>query len=875
MHPKSPLAPARPKTSPLHRLLVALLATLVALPVLAAPAAAAELNFDEALAQLSAEEFSQREAGEAFLRALSLDDAPRLEPLLAAADPEVAFRARRALLWVRLRLNDSFPAELAAKIAALPEMSRRETRSTIAELLGLNPPALITLAGLHTELLTNAHRYNRFNPETLKNLSNAVTVAASSKSETLQISQVRPQLYSDQTLALLADGFAKRHAGDLAHVVPVYSSWVAKRPAILPLLAGSAIPLEIARIQAQNPEPNKQIGALLTLAASYPAPSEQRKAVLARMTQTLRANPTFPIESLDREQGYTLFAALEENWDPQMDVSAYLKFRARFPEPRANSETSTLEVVYLLEKDGPNAALALALNQPKDHAAVWLGTWMQAHPEKIPNPLVIPELKKGQNRHSHTGPFLNALVPLRELREIESNPKALAAIEAILRDEQWLELALKANVGRIVYFEWIRKGTLDANIPKHLTGSTDRLRALGRLMISKPESMAMINPAHQTPLDLQRILLGMLEQPLTPAVAEVFFTHADEWVKLYPDMWKTDGFRFELPRIESMAANRTEALHKLLSLATKYPNQRADAEAGISPNPAIGVLLRSIKRYPEEALNFPTAKLTAEEGYLFFSVFATTPEAKKNFAQRYRAFRKRFSEPPPEPESLPLEAFIYLDAKQPNKAFALSLLQTYVTAAEWTGEWLNENPEALEKPLNLPNQRNRDNAHQKCRALLEALAPYRTLAECQAHPKQMAALKVLLDAPEWLDAAVRGEAIHLVFLHILLTGELDEMLAKRLAGQPEAATALGALFAQHPEALRSIKPENQSVATLQPFVLGLSQANPNPQLRADIDQILQNWAKAIPGVLDKPVPAPKPRQDGGQGFQLQLQMEIH
>jgi alkanesulfonate monooxygenase SsuD/methylene tetrahydromethanopterin reductase-like flavin-dependent oxidoreductase (luciferase family) len=831
--------------------------------------AVSALTFEEAVANMTNEDFSLREAGEDFLRALSLDDIPRLEALMLSPDPELAFRSRRALLFVRLRLDGPFPPDLAKKIALLPETNRRDTRATIDQLLGLQPLPILTLAGLHSEILANPHRYSRVGGESLKALGDALTTTASSKGEPLQIAEVRTLLYRNETLALLADGFARRQGANLEPIVGIYSSWVAKRPALLPMLTGAGIPLELVRIQAETQGANKQIPQMLTLARSFPSPSDQRKTILARMTQLLRANPSFPIDSLDRDQGYTLFAALEENWDPQMDVSSYHKFRQRFPDAHPNPESSTLEAIYLMEKEGVNTSLALALNQPNDRAAVWLGTYLQAHPEKIPNPLVIPPFKKDQRRHAHTSPFLNAMVP-RDLNEMQSNPKAMAAFEAILRNDQWIDTALQANAGRLLYFQWIREGTLDAAIPKHLTGSTDRLRALGRLLVTKPDSMALINPAHQSPLDLQRILLGMLEQPLPTAVAEVLFTHADEWVKLYPDMWKNDAFRFEIPRIESIAANRTEALHQLLSLATKYPNAKPDPGHGASQNPALGMLLRSIKRYPEEALTFPTAKLAAEEAYLFFSVFGSTPEAKKNFAERYRAFRKRFTEQPPELESLPLEALIYLDAKQPNKAFALSMLQDSTVAAEWVGEWLNENPEALEKTLTLPNLGNRPRPH--CDALLGALAPYRTLAECQAHPKQMAALKLLIDTPEWLDASLRGESARLVCLHILHTGDLDQMLARRLSGQPQAAVQLGGLLAENPQLLGSIKPENQTAASLQPLVLGLSQANATPQQRSEIDKAIQEWAKTIPEVLEKPAPIQKLQPERNPRFQMQLQI---
>lgn len=853
------------KTGNRRPLILALLLAVAASP------AASGLSIEEAVANMANEDFAVREAGEEFLRGLALDDAPKVEALSQSADPEVAFRARRALLYVRLRLNDSFPADLAKKIARLPETSRHEARATVEQVLGLQPPSLLTLVGLHSEMLANAHRYSRVGGESLNALGDAISNAASSKTEPLQIAEIRPQIYRDETLALLANGFAKRHANNLESIVAVYSSWIAKRPGMLPLLAGAAIPLELARIQAAAAGTDAQIPQMLSLARSFPNPSDQRKVILARATQLLRSSPKFPIESLDREQGYTLFAALEDSWDPQMDLTAYRNFRQRFPEPHPNPESSTLEAIHLLEKDGPNASLALALNQPKDHAAVWLGTWLQANPEKIPNPLVIPPFKKDQRRHAHLSAFLNAMVPLRDLREMESNPKAMAAFEALLRDEQWIESALQANVGRILYFQWIRQGTLDAAIPKHLTGSTDRLRALGRLLVTKPESMAMINPAHQKPLDLQRILLGMLEQPLERPVAEVVFTHADEWVKLYPDMWREESFRFEIPRVESMAATRTEALHKLLSMAAKYPDVDADPDAGIRDNPARNTVLRSIKRYLEEASNFPTAKLTAEEGYLFFSIFGTNADAKKIFGERYMAFRKRFPEALPQTEALPLEALVLIEANQPNKAFSLSLLQESTAAAVWLGEWLNENPELLGKPLTLPNLGNRPRPH--CDVFLQALAPYRTLAECQAHPKQMAALKRLIDTPEWLAAALRGEASsRLVCLHALLTGELDAMLATRLIGQPQAAVQLSGLLAEHPDLLATINPANQTGASLQPLVQGLAQANATPEQRAEINKVIEGWAKIIPGVLDKPAPVQKPRGDRAEGFQMQLQI---
>lgn len=845
-----------------RKLLGFLRLALLAVVAAAAVPAARAMTFEEAVTNLSSEDFALRDAGESFLRTLAPDDAPRIDALIQSADPEVAFRARRALFCLRLRLNDSFPADLARNLIDLPEMGRRETRATLAELLSLQPLPLITLAGLHSELLTHAHRYAPLNGDSLKSLAETITLAAASKSQTLHISQIRAADYHDQTLALLVDGFAGQGL-EPAPVLAAYSSWVALRPSIIPLLARSTLNLEFARIEAANAAPNKQIGALLSLAASFPTPGPQRKAILTRMTELLRANPQFPVESLDRDQGYTFFASLEGNWDPLMDVSAYLKFRERFPQPHPNPQTSTLEAIYLLYKEGTNAALALALSQPNDHAAVWLGSHLNANPDKIPSPLVLPPVKKDDNRHPHLSGFLDALVGLRDLNEMESNPKAMAAVETLLRDPEWIDIALKANVGRLVFLQWIRAGTLDEAIPKRLSGNSDHLRALGRLLVTKPESMAMINPANQSPLDLKRILLGMLEQPLPRPVAEVLYTHADEWLKLHPDMWKTESARFDIPRIESMAADRTEALHKLLSLALKtkgnpdYPRLR---------NPALDVLLRSINRYAEEAHDFPTAKLTAEEGILFFEIFGNISEGQYHFGERYLAFRKRFPEPLAEPESMSLEALVLLEDRQLNKAFSLSLLQESTAAAEWVGEWLNEHPEALEKPLPLPA--NSPRLHFE--TLLDNLAPYKTLAECHAHPKQMAALKVLIDTPEWLNAALRGQSRHLVCLHILLTGQLDSMLATRLAGQPEAVVTLGTMLAEHPELLASIKPENQSATSLQPLVLGLNQAQATPEQRAKITKTTAEWAKIIPRVLDPPTPAKKPRTNE---FQMHLEIE--
>jgi hypothetical protein len=579
-------------------------------------------------------------------------------------------------------------------------------------------------------------------------------VTAASKSETLEISQIRAQNYSDQTLALLADGFARRQGNELGPIIAAYSSWVTKRPAILPLLAGAAIPLELARIQVENAAPNPQITTMITLAAAFPDPCDQRKAILARVSQTLRANPQFPIESLDREQGYNLFAALEDNWDPQMDVGDYRKFRERFPEPRPKPDASTLEAIYLLDKQGANAALVLSLSQPNDHAAVWLGTHLLANPDKIPNTLVLPALQKNPNGQTrprtqfslHLCAFLNALVPPSSLPEMESNPKAMAAFVAILRDDQWLA---------------------------------------------------------------------------------------------------------------SLSPNTNDILQKLIILATKYANPK------LRESPAFAAALRAVNRYRDDALSFSTSLLSAEEGYLFFKTFCTTAKAKKSYGGRYRTFRQRFTEEPPEVESLPLEALIFLDAAQPNKAFALSLLQESTAAAEWTGEWLNEHPEAMEKAFPLPNGENWPRG--QCGALLKSLAPYRTLAECQAHPKQMAALKVLIDTPEWLDAGLRGDSSRIVCLQILLAGDLDRMVSTRLSGQPGAVTELGSLLAEQPEMLRSIKPENQTAASLRPLVLGLSQANANPQQRAEINKVLEEWAKTIPAVLDKPAPVQKPRPEGN-GF---------
>jgi hypothetical protein len=613
---------------------------LAALLALGAMPAATALTFDEAASQLSSEDFAEREAGEMFLSTLGMDAEPRLEGLVKSQDPEVAFRARRALLCVRLALGATVPPEVLRKVTALREMTPREVRATVDEVLALKP-GLLTLAGLHTEVLNKAAGYARLNPESFELLSNTFKTSAAAPAEAVAIAQINPDLYRNETLGILAAGFAQRHAENLTPLLAAYSSWIAKRPELPPLLPEMAIPLEIARIQADSRHAaspataaKNQVVEMLAFANSFPNTSRQRKLVLAGMAEGLRASNQSPIDALDLEQGITLLAALQDNWTPQMDASLYERFRQRFPKAQPPKNT-TLEVTYLLEKEGVNAALALALSQPNPHAALWLGSWLQAHPDKIPDPLLIPAIAKEKRGEALLRPFITGLVPQRTFAEMEANPGVMAASEALLRDEQWLAAALQANVALPFYFHWIRHGTLDAAIPKHLTGSTDRLRALGRLLASKPEAMAAINPAHQNPLDLQRILLGMLEQPLPRPIATVVFAQADDWLKLYPDMWRTNAFRFDIPRAECLAANGNEAIANLLRLAPKH------AAAFAKDDPAYVTLLRSLKRFSQEAQTFPTANLTAEEGSLFFATFAATPETEKLFAERYEAFRQR------------------------------------------------------------------------------------------------------------------------------------------------------------------------------------------------------------------------------------------
>jgi hypothetical protein len=825
-------------------------------------------GIDEAAAKLGNDEFAIRESGEEFLRALTLDDLPAIEALTASADPEVAFRARRALLHVRLRMNDGFPAELARKLAELPELSRREARATMDQLLSLKPLPLLTMAGLHTEFLTKPHRYTRVDPNSINALSQTIIATAATKTQAVEMADIRPDLYRTETLALLVDGFAKLHASDPDKILPVYAAWAEKRESLVALLNGPSIKLEMARVESLAGNPNQQLPKLLTLAQRFPNPSEQRKVILARATKMLRENAKFPIDSLDRDQGYTLFAALEENWDPQMDMREYKKFRQRFPDPHPNPESSTLEAIYSLEKDGVNAALALALKQPKDHAAVWLGSHLQANPDEMPTPLVIPPLKKDQRRHEHLASFLNSLVPLRNLPDMEANPKAMAAFDALLRDEQWLETALQANVGRLVYFQWIRQGTLDANIPKHISNSTDRLRALGRLLVTKPESMAMIDPAHQSAGDLQKILLGMLEvTPIPRPGADTVFAQADEWVKVHPDLWKTEGFRYDIARAESLAPTRIEGLHRILKLATAYPEE----------SPGRATALRSIRRYQEDALAFPTAKLSVDEGFLFFGTFGLTVDAKVQFGPAYLAFRKRFPGEHPGTATCPLETLAFLADNQPGKAFSLALTQDSTSAAQWVGEWLNENPEALDKPLSLPNLNNRPN--EQCNTLLRALAPFDSLAEAKAHPLQMGVFKTLIDTPEWLDAALRSGNVDLVAYQFVLTDQLDQMLATRLSGRDEPLFQLGGTLAQTPETLTAIKPANQKLTDLRPLVTGLKKAQVDPAKRAAIDAIIASWTKEFPDLAieqieEQPEPEDGMNRGGNAGPRIQLQLQI-
>lgn len=611
----------------------------VALLALGAIPTASALSFEEAVAMLASEEFAEREKGEKFLSSLGLETIPRLKALVQAPDPEVAFRSRRALLCVRLGLEPTVPPGLVRKITALGELSPDEIRATVDQLLAIKP-GLLTLAGLHTELINKTPAFVRLNPDWFEQFSDAFRDAAAAPSP-VDISQIDAQSYCNQTLSILAAGFSQRHADNLAPLVKAYSSWVNNRPQLPALLTEAAVPLELARIQARAssdpPSPadiKKQVVEIVAFANLSPKGSRQQKLILAG-ADILRDGTHSPIDALDLREGLALLTALQDNWTQQMDASLYERFRQRFPDATP-PKGSTLEVTYLLEKDGVNAALALALSQPQPHGAIWLGSWLQLNPDKIPNPLVIPTFSK--EKPVDLRPFINALVPLRSVAEMQANPAAMAASEVLLRDAAWLTAALKADVTLPFFCHWIRAGTLDTAIPKHLTGSTDRLRALGRVLVTTPASLATINPAQQNPLDLQRILLGMLEQPLPRPVAKVVFAQADEWLKLYPDMWQTNGFRFDIPRAEFLAPNDTEALANLLSLAPKH------AAGFAQDDPAYAALLRSLKRYTQEAQTFPTTNLTSAEGSLFFNTFAATPETAKLFAERYEAFRKQQAE---------------------------------------------------------------------------------------------------------------------------------------------------------------------------------------------------------------------------------------
>lgn len=811
-------------------------------------------TFEQAAAELADEDFSVREDAERFLQALPLEDVPRLEALARQPDPEVAFRARRALLHVRLRMVESIPADLAAKIADIRNLPQGEISRAFQQLMEVDPHPLLTLAGLHSEILANRKRYPRVDDEIFAELSKSVAAAAAAASHGPEIARIRVDFYQDETLALLAEGYAKLHTTRLESILPVYSRWVAQRPGIVPLLARWGTALEITRIEGSTANPHEQVRGLLNLARKYENPSDQRKAVLARMTQLLREHPGFPVESLDLDSGFTYFAALEENWDPAMDVTPYRKFRDRFPGPHPEPEASILEATYLLEKEGFNAALALALRQRTDRAAVWLGTWLQAHPKAAPKPFVIPPLRKEERRHAHLTGFFNALVPFRTLPEMEDNPETMAVFHALAGEDKLLETALQSNVGRLVYFEWIRRGTLDESIPKFLAGSTDRLRELGRLLVTKPETMKLVDPVNQSAADLQRILLGMLEaSPLPPGIARVVFSQADRWQSVHSDLWQTDSFRFDIPRIESLAPTRREGLHGLLKMAVGFEEE----------TPAMGAALRAIRRYQADASDFPVALLTADEGYLFFRTFGTKPEAKKLFGDAYLEFRRRFPGPAPAPEACPLEVLTHLEEGQIEKAFGLALLQDSSASAQWIGEWLHEQPGALARPLFVPF--NRGNLHQaKCDALLGGLAPWRTLAELDANPRVLAAYEVLAEAPVWIEAATRGSNSHLACHHFLRAERLDKAVATTLSGKGKALNQLGEFLAEKPGLLAAIKPENQKTPDLRAILDGLSASNPDDARQKSILETVASWRQSHPGLPEKIAFAPARQDTSGQ-----------
>lgn len=443
MNPNQPCARHRSNTMPPIMLLKPLLCLWIA-ATLIVPAAA--MSLEEAGVALGNEDFKVREAAEKVIRMADIGEYDRIARLSRSDNPEVAARCRRSLPIVLLGIDNRFPPDLATKLRRIDDFSGRELERIVEALTSMDPPRLVTLIGLHSHWQVRRPAARQAAGKLVAALEIGVQTALRGEGSLTDLSRLNPDRYETKTLSMVLNVFCKQCPGDLSAVLPLHESWTRCHPQLMAQLNADGYRLEVAKASSQTPQRSEGLRKILHLATQRELTNDQKAAVRKQLSSYRDEALVFPVATLDRDTGWYFFDVFGSDQGGHVYLDAYRKFRARFPDmPEKSLLAQPLEVLLVLDKSGPGAAMNYAMTQSIHGGVMLLGEWLHAHPELIREPLPLPPVKNGKAYNYRTIKFFRIFAPYADDAEMRRNPEITAAFEVLAKDPGWIEVAKQAR----------------------------------------------------------------------------------------------------------------------------------------------------------------------------------------------------------------------------------------------------------------------------------------------------------------------------------------------------------------------------------------------------------------------------------------------
>ncbi|MCX6874104.1 MAG: hypothetical protein NTW21_09895 [Verrucomicrobia bacterium] len=409
-----------------------------------APVAA--MSLEAAGVALGNEVFKVREDAEQVIRMAGLDEYDQVGHFARSNNPEVAARARRSLPIILLGIDARFPPDLASKLRRIDDFRGPELEQIVSGLVSLEPPRPVTLLGLHSHWQARRPDSIDASQKLIASLEQALLSALRGDAVVGELSQLHPERYETDTLAMILDGLCKLRPDDLAPVLPLHESWTRSRPQLLDRLNADGYRLELAKEASGVPNRREGLRIILNLATKRDLSRDQQAAVRKQLASYRDEAGTFPVETLDQDTAWYFFDVFGPDQGGQTHLEAYRKFRTRFPELAAASLLAQpLEVLLVLDKSGPGAALDYAMKQSVHGGVMVLAEWLHAHPELIREPLPLPPVKDGEAYKYRTIKFFRVFAPYPDEAALRQHPAIAAAVEVLAKDPRWNEVAKQAR----------------------------------------------------------------------------------------------------------------------------------------------------------------------------------------------------------------------------------------------------------------------------------------------------------------------------------------------------------------------------------------------------------------------------------------------